>query len=69
MVHESVVGPGRSISYVLFAHVLFLSGLEKEKGVFRQRGLFRKVRFLEILEKEILENPQTAEKKEEATIL
>ena len=34
-----------------------------EKGVFRKRGRFRKVHFLEILENveilEILENPQT----------
>ena len=41
-----------------------------EKGVFGKRGLFRKVRFLEILETldilEILEKPQTVENKGES---
>ena len=42
----------------LFVLVLSLSG--SEKGVFWNRGLFRKVHFLEILE-----NPQTVENKGE----
>ena len=40
-----------------------------EKGVFWKRGLFKEVRFLEILENleilQILENPQTGENKGE----
>ena len=51
-----------------FDHNSFFLGFGK--GVFGQRGLFRKVHFLEILEnleiREILENPQTAEKKGES---
>ena len=47
---------------------LVLSG--SEKGVFWERGLFRKFLFLEILETleilEILENPQTMENKGES---